>query len=354
MIRRILLSAAALIGSVRAAENPVHDVTYTLANPCPQGGCPMLSVDKGYLFQMKPSGNTPANGFDLFDPAGRLAYQVDITAPDGSPGHLIPRSQAWAADTDGTVLVPISYGGYGGNGHVKGGGIVVLDQGGKQIRFVDSGRFLPDAACFGPDHSIWVIGTQFAPLHDGEAIDQAQPADYNLVRHYSPAGKQIGSFLPRSLFPPGLAPGGTGWIRASRDRIGAMTYPGQVGNYPEWVELDLEGKLLGRWKLGPQRTSDPVTHNQQHALEGFAFTADGRLFAQTLSCPLPRQCSYRLESLDRVTSTWEPVDHNPVDRFRYVVGADGNDVVLWDRSPAPASGVHLLWVQPGQQSQRSV
>ena len=118
MISRILLSAATLIGSAQAADNSVREVTHTLANPCREGGCPVGSVDKGYSFQPKRSGNAPLNGFDLFDPTGSPAYHVDIVAPDGSLGHM---RGAWAADSDGKVLVPISYGGYGGNGHVKRG-----------------------------------------------------------------------------------------------------------------------------------------------------------------------------------------------------------------------------------------
>jgi len=158
MFSRIFFTSAILLGSAVAADNPARHVTYTLAINCPQGGCKGQIFDKGYLFQPKDSVGAPADGLAVFDPAGRLAYEVAITAPAGSPGHLTP----WvgAADTDGTVLLPISYGGYGGNGHVKGGGIVVLDRDGKQIRFVDTARFLPDAVCFGPDHSIWVIGTQ--------------------------------------------------------------------------------------------------------------------------------------------------------------------------------------------------
>ena len=48
---------------------------------------------------------------------------------------------------------------------------------------------------------------------------------------------------------------------ASHDRIGLMVYPGQIANNPEWIELDLEGNLMGHWKLGPRFTADPVTQN---------------------------------------------------------------------------------------------
>jgi len=220
MLRTILFATAALIQGALAADRPVREITYALARNCPQGGCRAPSFDKGYLFEEKDYVNAPLDGFTVFNPEGMLAYQVNITAPDGTPGHLIPRGDAWAIDTDGAVLVPISYGGYGGHGHVKGGGIVVLDRNGKQIRFVDTARFLPDATCFGPDHSIWVIGTQFTPMRESDPVDHVERRDYDLVRKYSPDGKLIGSFLPRSLFPPGLTPGAVGWMRASRDRIG--------------------------------------------------------------------------------------------------------------------------------------
>src|SRR5271166_5998554 len=174
-IRVLFLSTAALIGSALAADVAGSAVTYALANNCAQGECLMSNFDKGYLFQLDESGNNPSNGITVFDPKGGLAYHINVTAPDGSPGDL---AETAAADTDGTVLLPISYGGIG---HFKGG-IVELNQYGKQVRFIDTGRFLPKAACFAPDHSIWVMGWS---------------GDGKLVQKYSSDGKLIGSFLPR-------------------------------------------------------------------------------------------------------------------------------------------------------------
>jgi hypothetical protein len=231
---------------------------------------------------------------------------------------------------------------------VKGGGIVVLDRDGKQIRFVDTARFLPDAACFGPDHSVWVMGTQFAPLRDGDPIDHVERGDFDLVRKYSSVGKLMGSFLPRSSFPAGLPPAAAGWMRASGDRIGLMTYPGQTSINPEWIELDLDGKLMGRWNLGPRSKADPDTHRMVYSLEGFAFTSDGRLFAETVTCAAQYQCSYQLVSFDRNTSAWRTEGGSPVDRFHYLMGADGNDLIFQDRSPVAAGGIHLQWVPTGQ------
>ena len=92
-----------------------------------------------------------------------------------------------AADTDGTVLVTISY---ESNSHAWLGGLVVLNQDGKQIRFVDTAGFLKEVACFGPDHSIWTMGRR---------------GDRNLVRRYSSDGKLIGSFLPGPPFLRGCS-----------------------------------------------------------------------------------------------------------------------------------------------------
>jgi hypothetical protein len=344
MLSRIFLSAL-FLGSAVAADNLAREITYTLADGCPQGGCRVPGFDKGYLFQLKNSGTAPPDGLAVFDPKGMLAYQIDITAPDGSPGHLRPRAETDAADTDGTVLLPIFYGGYGGNGHVKGGGIVVLDPYGKEIRFVDTARFLPDAACFGPDHSIWVMGTQFAPLRDGDSIDHVEPGDYNLVRKYSLDGKQIGAFVARSSFPAGLPPASAGWMRASGSRVGVMTYSGPAANNPEWIELDLDGKLMGRWKLGPRSKGDPDTHNTIYSLQSFAFTLDGRLFAETMTCAALHRCSYQLVSLDRNTTTWKATDGSPVNSSLHLLAADGNDLILQDRSWSSPGGIHVLRVQ---------
>ncbi len=323
---RILFSTTALLVGAVAADDSGSGVTYALANNCSQGGCTMPSFDKGYFFQFDESGNNPSNGITVFDPKGGLAYHINVTAPDGSPGDL---AETAAADTDGTVLLPISYGGVG---HFKGG-IIELNQYGKQVRFVDTGRFLPEAACFAPDHSIWVMGKR---------------GDGKLVREYSSDGNLIGSFLPRSLFPPGLAPAGTGigWIRASHDRIGLMVYPGEVSNNPEWIELDLEGNLTGRWRLGPRWAADSVTHHMTYSLGGFAFTSDGRLFAVTTTCPSLYHCAYQLALLDRDSSTWKAAATNPIDPLHQLLAADGDDLVLWDRSPSNTAGVKLQWVLP--------
>ena len=75
------------------------------------------------------------------------------------------------------------------------------------------------------------------------------------MRKYSTDGKLVGAYLSRSLFPPGLPPGLDGWqtrrITVTHDRVGVEAVSGNVSNQREWVELDLQGNLMGRWRWDP-------------------------------------------------------------------------------------------------------
>lgn len=342
MLKAILLSVG-VIGSLVAASGPSRDVLYLGMNECPQGGCTVPIFDKGYMIQMKDYVGAPPDGLTVYDPSGREMFEAGIVAPDGTPGHL----RDAAVDTDGTVGIAMSYGGYGGKGHVKGGAIVLVDRNAKQKLLAETGRWLPARICFAPDHSIWVLGTQFAPLHDGDDQDHVQRGDYPLIRKYSSSGKLDGEYLPRSLFPGGLPPGDNGVIRAANDRIGVVTYSGAVANSPEWIELNFDGKLTGRWQLGPQATSDSVTRRMTYYLHTLSLTADARLFAETDNCPPEGRCSFRLVLFDKTTSTWQPaagtapaLAQDLLNRFRHLVGAAENNLVFEDRT----RGVHLLWV----------
>jgi hypothetical protein len=323
MLNRIILFAA-LIGSAIAAENTAREVVYRTANPCRQGGCLAPVFYQGYLVQMKDYGQSAASdGYAVWGPDGNPLYQIDIVAPDGTPGHL----RDVAIDTDGTAVVPITF---GGPGH-RGGGLVFVDSSGRQTQFIGTDGWLPAHVCFAQDHSIWVTGTQFAQ-------DRVARGDFSMVRKYSRDGKAAGEFLQRSLFPPGLPPVEGGWIRAANDRIGVLTYPGMIANKPEWIELDLDGKLTGHWNLGPRSTGDPTTHNETYSLGELAFTSDGRLFAQPHDAVLK---TYRIAIFDRATSSWQTVsDLNAPSAHSYLIGAEGQNLVFEYRN----DDVRLTWV----------
>lgn len=315
MLDRILL-ASVLIGTVWAADPP-RQVVYSGLVRC--GGCLSTTFDKGYVFQLIDAGHAPSTGLAVYGPTGMLAYQVNVLAPDGTPAFL--NQQGVAADTDGTVILAMWYGGYGGFAPVKGGGVVVLDPNGKQVQFIDTARYMPNAVCFAPDHSVWMLGTQFGPK-DGDI----RGADYSLVRHYLRDGKQFGAFLSRASFAAGLPPGGSGmsWMRAAGDRIGMMAYPGMVSDTPTWVELDLQGKEIGRWKLGAS--------NQGNG--GWGYTSDGRLFAWPYNTESKKRA---LVVFDKASSTWQAVSGG---LNTQIMGADGSDLVFLGKT---GNGVQLVW-----------
>ncbi len=154
--------------------------------------------------------------------------------------------------------------------------------------------------------------------------------DYFQVRKFSKEGKQAGAYLPRSLFPGGLAPfsgcRGLWLVRAVADRIGALAYRSDAGHQPEWVELNLDGKLIGRWKLG--RDADG----------GLAYTSDARLFARSWDRKSGKPL---LSRLDKDSSAWIAVENPmPGDEFRagLLLGADENDLVF-----AEPGGLRLRW-----------
>jgi hypothetical protein len=318
MFRRSL-ALVSIIGASLAAQSPVREVT--LADFRPRRPVPIF--DKGYLIQPDESRAT----ISVYGPDGSLLYETDVLAPDGTAAH----ARNGAVDSDGTVAIPIWY---GKRGNYRGG-IIFLDPGGRQVRFLETGYYHPSALCFGPDHSLWAIGDQRRP------VDIQDSADYPQVRRYSTEWKETGRFLPRSLFPPGLSPFGDGISRvwALSDRIGILGYPGKVSDHPEWVELDLEGKLIGRWKLGPTYTSS------RHVMEGgFAFMAGGVLFARPLTLK-PEIRVAQLMVFDKMTSTWKLVTSAaPQCVEGLLLGADGDKLVC---EKYGAEGVHLFLVPPG-------
>jgi hypothetical protein len=244
-------------------------------------------------------------------------YDVDIATPN----RTLPSVYHAAVDTDGVVAVAVAY---REEGVIKGG-IAMFARDGTQTRFVETGRWVPYALCFSKGHSIWATGLPRGPVRNGE-----DRAGGFLVRRYSLDGKPTGEFLPRSLFSGDLVPGAIGFssMRASNDRIGTIVYPGSgtALGHPEWVELDLDGKLFGTWKIGFVTVLDG----------GLAFTSDGRLFSRPYDAELKLR---RLMVFDRGTSSWR-LANDGVDAE--LMGADGNDLVY--RSRDQTHGVHLAWV----------
>lgn len=173
------------------------------------------------------------------------------------------------------------------------------------------------------DRALWAFGWQ------GDAGREWGFAakDYQTLRKYSLDGKEIGAYLPRSLFPsPGLQPGEERWqerrITVTSDRVGVEATSGDLGTQREWVELGLNGDVLGRWKLDPSDRPGSV-----------ALASDDQVYVPRLDSDAK---SWRVFRLNREKSTWEALSAPNLELY----GADGDKLVFADW----AGGVmHLSW-----------
>lgn len=299
-----LIAFLAILGHCSlAANDPIREVT---SQAMRVGNQLVPAFYKGYIYWVGLNGNDDA--VTIYAPDGHLALVfVDQNGPvDGI-----------AVDSDGTIAVAW--------GSIKAGGIDFLDSSAALTKTVQTGRYLAAHLAFAADHSLWTFGWQ----RDAADPERADRQDYLMVRKYLPGGKEAGAYLPRSLFPPGLEPGGASWqasstISVAGDRVGLWAMSGKDSEHMEWVEVDLNGNLLGRWRLDPF-----------YAQTRMAFTTDGHLFVQSRE---PQAPVLQLCALDRASSTWHTIEAPPMGRLE---GADGNALVFSDFvKPGP---MHLSW-----------
>jgi hypothetical protein len=143
--------------------------------------------------------------------------------------------------------------------------------------------------------------------------------DYKVIRHISPDGKELGAYLPRSLFSPGIEPGIAGagpQIAVTGDRVGVLA--GDTSAHAEWIELDLIGNVLQRLR------TDSVTSR----IDSVAFTADDHVYLSATRG--------ELFTLDHSSNKWVPV---PM-QSDVLVGADGTRLVYMQRATRP---IQLQW-----------
>ena len=292
-MRKLVLLYCALILPIAAAPEAKREVVYT-----------------GEI--------TPANCVPTFDNGYLAAYELGgaalVYAPDGSLAFrfLPPREHAFvvnvAVDADGVAAFAVE-------GPPERGAISITDPKGAQIRWIDTGDYVPSGLSFAPDHSLWAIGWK------PEAVTDAALPEYEILRHYSGDGRELGRYLPRSSFAEEFPAGslsspahelvGLWELRVAGGRIGAH-FSARKGL---WVETDMSGGEAGRW---------PLDHDGAPR----AITADGTVYAQTAKGIL---------ALDRASGQWKTTAvHVPNGSL---LGAQGAQLVFMIRGEN-----RLLWV----------
>jgi hypothetical protein len=311
------------------AEQPVRTLT-TQAVPFANSIIPLFR--HGYLVLFPPGGvnGTPVAsilyGFTAYDPGGHFAYQEILDVPGGSE----PVVRDVDFDSDGNAAVGVSARG-GASGMIFG--ILLLDSGGRQTRFIDTGRYLPTHLAIAPDGSIWTIGWQRDAVSTVEGFARAERQDYMIVRHFSADGQRLSAYLPRSSFPPGLEPASQGsgvYMGVTQDRVGILAFSGKTGGNTEWLELDWDGNVLERSR----------TDNLHLAGSWGAFTADDHVYLQG-----PKWG--QVYTLDHASHTWNLFQQLGVGML---MGADSNNLVY--RGESNTGPILLRWFnQPAAPNQ---
>jgi hypothetical protein len=245
-----LITILALLPSVLPARDVYYQGDLTPRNILP-------SFDKGYLAVYEPE-----HTIALYRPDGTLAYRATAQVSGAMALDVVNA----APDDDGTLALAVQY--QIEYGHA--GGVALFDSTGVQARFIDTGvDWSPAQICFGPDHSIWILGWRGMDVSSTKVT-----TDYFVLRNYSRDGRLLGAFLPRSSFeqePVGPITGG--WqLRSANGRIGGLFYAtsvlpaGTEHRMKQWIETDLHGDVVRRVDM-PQKTIR-------------AFSSDGSLYAK--------------------------------------------------------------------------
>jgi len=305
------MSFLAIVASATEASKVIHS-----ARPF-SSDLPLPVMDHGWLIFLEVEVDLPS--VYVQRPDGTPAYTATIQVPGAS--HTLYDA---AVDAQGHVAVAVAY--RGGETGVQGA-IILLDSSGKQDAVYATGRYLPHHLCFDSDQNIWTTGWQ----RDLVKLDMEDEQDYAVVRRFNAKVEQTGAFVNRSTFPrpahtPGSAAVGRWGIRWSRDHIGAYLISGERRL---WIELDRDGKELGRWTLDGEHNS------------GLAF-ADGELYSVVSRRRGETTWVSSLVKLDRATGHWQVLaESEEREGWGIVMDADGDKVVL-----AQDRGNTYRWVKP--------
>jgi hypothetical protein len=285
------------------AAQPAREIT---SQASIYGGQLVPCFYQGYLMFLDEAHR---NLIRLYAPEGELLFDKYLPEPAADWAH------GFAVDGE---TIAVSWTGRDHRG-ARRAGIALLDRTGRQIGSIDTRYYFAQHLAFGEDHALWAFGWE------RDSADPKKPLrDYMSVRKYV-NGRESGAYMARSLFPHGLEPAcltaQEPGISLARDRIGILVCSGMTSGNPEWVELDFNGQVTGRWRL-------TGSHKR------IAYTRDGHLYAYDWNSKAPR-----MFLLDRASSVLAPIP-KPAEVVT-LYGAQGDELVfLASWKPGP---MRFLW-----------
>jgi hypothetical protein len=284
-------------------------------------GCIVPQWDRGYVLHHEIEKNADPEHpmVAVFDRDGKRVLDGRIWAP----GFASVTVRRLGATHGGGVLA--SAGGITTDGLVEHF-IARTDSSGRTTQAVRTHQFLVQQLCEASDGTVWALGYNW---------DRSEPADSNVLRHYSFERGLLGSFLALDSISKAsdavllIESPSSSYLRCGKDRV-SLYFPSTA----DYVEVDSSTEKLVRWRVGPSSlTRDKAT--------GFAVTEGGRIFASFVSvhdtfCDSslyelkPESGSFvvTLMPVDGASAVRNVNDDPPDGTFYRLWGADGDQLVV--------------------------
>jgi hypothetical protein len=270
-----------MLSTCAIAFDAASETRYQTDSLCPLNMPPRF--DHGYLAVYEWS------GVGIYAASGALQYRIP-KLPNALTMNV-------AVDKDGTAVTS-------GDFSDGKGALWLWNSAGSNIRVIRTPDYVPSYVAFAPDGSIWTTGTR-------DQSNRHTPEDYAILRHFSREGALLGAYLPRSSFPSEREPAepvmALPALCIANGRIGVY-FSGGGRKHHVWIEVDLNGKELGRWLLS-NIDGDPA-----------AFTEAGVVYARSLD---------GIYRLDRAAGNWIVTS---IAVLGTLVGSDGESLVFADRA----------------------
>jgi hypothetical protein len=273
-----------------------------------------------YLIWFRPSTthSDASHNLAIHDGEGRVVLETRVWVPDATEVWIrdVAAVGGEAVAVGNAMVGSMEYTGFLAFVPVKGGA----------IRIVRTAPFQAESVAVGSDGSVWVLGWQ-----TGEGRRVRKAPDHAMLHHYGQDGKLIGGNMPWSSFRCGLHPVATGHaeVRASKDRIGVL-----LPTCHEWVEVNLNGELTGRWNW----RDVPITN-------GLKSSAMFSAVVMTPSNDVFARIGIGLYRLNREQGSWNLVDVTAATDsgaiFNWLAGHDGESLVY-------LSERELVWANVGK------
>jgi len=281
-----------------------------------------------------------------------------VTAADGSASYSIPLPLVYVSPTAAslrladaavlpnlTLIVAGSYTEPTGGPSKIGNFVATIDMVGNLKTTINLGTFLPERICAADDGTVWALGQ----VQSKEMVNNLK---YDLMRHYTAAGAQLGSYLPRTTlaarWPLDFEPKSHGSAAQVASlaylTCGAQSVGAYIGAASTWFEID---ELTGASR---EVTIDRPGTNA--VITGLTLLASQSVYASIAltGASTAEPGLYKLSVLGSGRASWVPLntqraapqsDSRP--NIVRITGRDDDSIVVVNGRPLNG---RLAWIKP--------